>query len=78
MKLATVLVEDIPVSVVESSPHQCMEERQEFIHNGNTWRNGGINIFEKLKVGQLQRKEFNIPTEGMYTSELEETFKSIR
>ena len=55
-----------------------MKERQEFILNSNTWRNGGIDIFEKLKVGQQEFNTKGIPTEGMYISELEETFKSIR
>ena len=34
---------------------RTLKERQEFILNGNAWRNGGINIFEKLKVGQLRK-----------------------
>ncbi|KAL5510055.1 hypothetical protein EMCRGX_G005525 [Ephydatia muelleri] len=59
---------------------RTLKERQEFILNGNAWRNGGINIFEKLKVGQL-RKELGtrgIPTKGMKKPEMEESFKSIR
>ena len=59
---------------------RTLKERQEFILNGNAWRNGGINIFEKLKVGQL-RKELgtrDIPTKGMKKPEMEESFKSIR
>ena len=59
---------------------RTLKERQEFILSGNAWRNGGINIFEKLKVGQL-RKELGIrgiPTKGMKKPEMEESFKSIR
>ena len=61
-------------------PTRTLKERRDFIVKGNVWREGGINLYERMKVGQLRNelRRRGISTEGTKKPELVEMFRSIR
>ena len=59
---------------------RSLKERQEFILEGQVWKKGGINIYDKLKVKELRQelKSRHIETRGLNRDEMDSLLKSLR